>query len=833
MSLALRFALRDLRGGLTGLRLLVVCLFLGVAALAGIGSLTASINAALAGQGQTILGGDIGFDLNQRAATPDEWTAMERQGRVSQVTRMRAMVARADGADAVLSELKAVDDAWPLYGTFTLAAGGKRPGSGEAAVADALADRLGVGVGGTVRIGDQLFRISGVVAQQPDGVGSGFTLGPSVIIPATSLDATGLLQPGSVYETHYRVRLPRNVDPQAAISTVNAEAPQAGWESRDRSNGSPSTSRFIDRMGQFLSLVGLTALVVAGIGVGNGVASYLDGKRAGIATLKALGASSRVIFLTYLFQIIIVSFGGISLGLIVGALVPWLVTIFAGNVLPVPPSLGVYPLALAVSAAYGMLTALLFALVPLVRARLVAAAALFRGGLGDQGVSGRWVWLAVGGIAGLIATLAIATAREPRLAAIFLLAALALLGLLSLLGMFVQRIAARLPRPRHPLARLALANLHRPGAQTGRLVVALGLGLSLFTTLAVVETNLSGQMASSIPAKAPSFFALDIPSEGVEQFRSIVTRQSPAAEIVTVPSLRGPVVAVRGQRVADMKDIPEDAWILRGDRGLTYTDVLPAGNRIVDGKWWPKGYSGEPLVSVDIRAAKALNLRVGDMLTVSVLGVEVPARIASFREIDWSTMGLNFGMIFSPNALEGAPHSYLATIALPGGAGVAKENIINRDVIRAFPSASMIRVKEVISSLGDLLGQLSAAVRVAASVAVAAGIAVLVGAIAAARRTRTYDAVLLKLLGATRRQVLAVQAMEYVVLALVVSGIALAVAAGAGWYLATQTLDLQWAPDWPVVLLTLAGGALLTLALGLIGSLPAIGARPARALREL
>ncbi|MES1984737.1 MAG: FtsX-like permease family protein [Pseudomonadota bacterium] len=833
MKLALRFALRDLRGGLTGLRLLVVCLFLGVAALAGIGSLTASINAALSEQGQTILGGDIAFDLNQRSATPDERATLEKQGQVTQITRMRAMVARADGADAVLSELKAVDAVWPLYGTFTLTPGGARPDIGEVALADALADRLGVKRGGQVRIGDTLFRVSGIIAEEPDRLGSGFTFGPTAIVAADSLPATGLLQPGSIYETHYRVRLPAGVDPQAAIARANADAPQAGWETRDRSNGSPGTRRFIDRMGQFLALVGLTALVVAGIGVGNGVASYLDGKRPGIATLKALGASSYTIFLTYLFQIILVSLIGLLAGLVVGALLPWLVTVLAGDLLPVPPRLGIYPVPLATSAAYGLLTALLFALVPLVRARHVAAATLFRGGLGQGGKTGRGVWIAVLVTAALIAVLAIATAREPKLAAIFLVAAVVLLGLLSVLGALVQWIAARLPRPSHPLARLALANLHRPGAQTGRLIVALGLGLSLFTTLAVVETNLSGQMASSIPATAPSFFALDIPSDGVDQFRTIVKRQAPAADIVTVPSLRGPVVAVRNQRVSDMKDIPEDAWILRGDRGLTYADTLPKGNSIVDGKWWPKDYTGEPLVSVDIRAAKALNLKIGDMLTVAVLGVEIPARIASFREIDWDSMGLNFGMIFSPNALEGAPHSYLATIALPGGAGAAQEKAINRDVIRAFPSASLIRVKEVIASLGDLLGQLSAAVRVAASVAIAAGIAVLVGAIAAARASRTYDAVLLKLLGATRRQVLAVQAMEYTLLALIVSGIALAVAAGAGWYLATQTLGLQWAPDWTVVLLTLAGGALLTLVLGLIGSLPALAARPARALREL
>ncbi|RVT42020.1 ABC transporter permease [Sphingobium algorifonticola] len=833
MMLALRFALRDLRGGLQGLRLLIVCLFLGVAALAGIGSLTASINAALSEQGQVILGGDIGFDLNQRSATPEERAAMAREGALSQTTRMRAMVARTDGSDAVLSELKAIDAAWPLYGAFTLDGAGSRPKRGEVALADTLADRLGVKAGGQVRIGDVLFRVSGIIAQEPDRVGAGFTFGPSAIIAADSLPATGLLQPGSIYETRYRIRMPAAADPQAAIDRINAAAPQAGWEARDRANGSPGTRRFIDRMGQFLSLVGLAALVVAGIGVGNGVASYLDGKRPGIATMKALGASTRTIFLTYLLQILIVSCAGFLLGLAVGAALPWIVTLLAGDLLPVPPSLGLYPVPLLTSAAYGLLTALLFAIVPLVRARNVAAAALFRGGLGDQGRTGRWVWLAVVVIAALIVALAIGTAREPMLAAIFLGAAFALFVMLALLGSLVQWIAARLPRPRHPLGRLALANLHRPGAQTGRLMVALGLGLSLFATLAVVETNLSGQMASSIPAKAPSFFALDIPSDGVDQFRTIVTRQAPGADIVTTPSLRGPVVAVRDQRVSDMKDIPEDAWILRGDRGLTYAEDLPRGNSIVDGAWWPKDYSGEPLVSVDIRAAKALNLKIGDMLTVSVLGVEIPARIASFREIDWDSMGLNFGMIFSPNALEGAPHSYLATIALPGGAGAAAEKAINRDVIRAFPSASLIRVKEVIASLGDLLTQLSAAVRVAASVAIAAGIAVLVGAIAAARRSRTYDAVLLKLLGATRRQVLIVQALEYAALALLVSGIALAVASGAGWYLATQTLGLQWAPDWGVVLATLAGGAALTLALGLVGSLPALAARPAQALRTL
>jgi putative ABC transport system permease protein len=420
----------------------------------------------------------------------------------------------------------------------------------------------------------------------------------------------------------------------------------------------------------------------------------------------------------------------------------------------------------------------------------------------------------------VLGALAIFSAREPLFAAFFLAAAVMLLLVLAIVGGLVQWTAARLPRPRAPLPRLALANLHRPGAQTGRLVVALGLGLSLFTTLAVIETNLSGQMNSTIPKKAPSFFALDIPQGEVDQFRAIVENAAPGSEVITVPSLRGAVVSLRGERVADMKDIPQEAWVLRGDRGLTYADAPPAGNSVVKGKWWPKNYN-------------ALGLKLGDELVVSVLGVEVPAKIANFREINWDSLGLNFALIFSPNALESAPHSYLATIAVPPSAGAAREAQINRDVAKAFPSSSLVRVKEVIASVSTLLGQLSAAVRAAASVAIFAGIAVLIGAIAAAQQARIYDSVLMKLLGATRRQILGGQAIEYAILALIVSGIALGIGVGGGWYVVTKVLTLEWAPDWGIVLATLGIGAALTLGLGLAGAIPALAARPARALREL
>ncbi|HEX8309265.1 MAG TPA: FtsX-like permease family protein [Allosphingosinicella sp.] len=831
MSLPLRLALRDLRGGLAGLRLLAICLFLGVLALAGVGSLASAITASLAERGQEILGGDVQLTVSQREAGPTELAALAREGRVSHITRMRAMAARLDGSESVLVELKGVDEAWPLYGTFRLRPGApaERPRGGQVAVGPELAERLGVRVGERIRVGNAELQVVGLIAQEPDRVGQGFTLGSTALVDRAGLAATGLVQPGSLYTSAYRIQLRPGADAKAVAGRLGKSFGPSGFQVLDRTNGAPGTRRFIERLGQFLTLVGLTALIVAGIGVGNGVASYLDGKRASIATLKLLGATSRTLFLSFLFQVGLVAFAATIAGLAAGALVPAAVVALAGDSLPVPPRLALYWQPLLASAAYGLLIAAVFALVPIARARTVPAATLFRGDLEPSRWPGKAAVLIVLAAAAAIAGLAVGTAREPAFAAGFIGSALGLVLLLTLLGGLIRWTASRLPRPANPVFRIALANLHRPGAQTGRLVVALGLGLTLFTTLAVIESNLSGQMRTTIPAKAPSFFMLDIPVEEIGRFRTLASSAAPQGELVTIPSLRGSVVAVKGRRVADMGEIPPEAWFLRGDRGLTYSAALPEGSRIVAGRWWPSDYSGPPLVSLDVEAARAVGLGVGDPIAVSILGREIEARIASLREIDWDSMGFNFVIVFAPGTLESAPHSFMATISMPE----AQERPFARAVSSAFPSVSAIRVKEVVETVSAMLSQLAVAVRAAASVAILAGIAVLVGALAASRRARTYDSVILKMLGATRGRILAAQAAEFAALALVVSLVALGLGSAAGWWVVVKIFELDWAPDWGTVGATLALGAVVTLVLGLAGALPALAARPARALRTL
>ncbi|MGQ3099963.1 MAG: ABC transporter permease [Sphingopyxis solisilvae] len=825
-----RIARRDLATRIRGLRLLAVCLFLGVATLAAIGSLTRGITSELEVRGQTILGGDIEFGIPQREATAEEMAAFRRAGETSSTVRMRAM-ANAPEGDALLSELKAVDGAYPLYGTMRLESGTRRgpPPQDAIWVGKDLASRLDLKVGERVKFGEKAFLIDGIIAEEPDRLGEGFTLGPVAIIGLADLPATQLIQPGSLFESKYRVRLPDGANPEAVGKALTTEFPGAGWDITDRSNGAPGTRRFIERMGQFLSLVGLAALVIAGIGVGNGVASYLAGKRPGLATLKVLGADSGTVARIYGLQILAVAAISILAGLIVGALAPALIGAIAGDVLPVKPGVAIYPLPLAVSATYGLLIAVAFALPPLAATRNVPAAGLYRATVSGPARIDRRTLVAVAAALVAIIALAVGTAREPLFALGFVGAAIGLLIVLVALGWLVRTTASRLPRPRRPLLRLALANLHRPGAATGALVVALGLGLTLFVTLAAIQTSITNEISRTVPQRAPSFFVLDVPRDGATQFRSIVTRAAPDAQINMIPALRGSVTEFRGQRVDELAELPEGAWVLRGDRGLTYSPVLPSGSELVGGAWWPADYAGSPLVSVEQEVAKSLGLKIGDTLSVNVLGVEVQAKVASFRTVNWDNFGLNYVLVFSPGTFDAAPHNMVATVAV----GDAAEAELARSIPRAFPSASLIAVRDVVSQVTLLLTQMSQAIAAAASIAILAGIAVLIGAIAASRERRVYDSVILKLLGATRRQILGAQAMEYAVLAAVLAVLALALGLIAARYVVVNLFEFTFAPDPVIVGATLVGGAGLSFLIGIAGSWPLLSAKPAQALRSL
>ncbi len=841
--LALRFALREMRGGLSGFFIFLACIALGVAAIGGVNSVASSIQSAVNEQGQELLGADIRFELNQRIATEDELAWLTSLGEVAVSAHMRSMARLPDGTDQTLVEAKAVDDAYPLYGTLETApvlshealfgANGDVFG---AAVAPLLLDRLGLQIGDQLLLGNATFELRAVIESEPDAVSDGFGFAPRLMLSVEGLEAAGLVQPGSLVEHTYKIRL-ADAASDAELRELRDEAsrlfPEAGWSVRTRQNAAPSLASNVERFSQFLTLVGLTALVVGGVGVANAVRAYLDGKRTVIATFKSLGASAGFVVSVYLIQIMIIALIGIAIGLVLAVLMPFAASAALASVLPVPSEASIYPLALGLAAVFGILTTLSFALLPLGRARDVPATALFR----EMGIApGQWPRLSYlivsAGLAALLAGLAIAYAEDKRVAGVFVGGMIAAFLILRVVAIGVQWLARRAPRIRSTALRLAVGNIHRPGALTPSVVLALGLGLTLLATLAMIDGNLRRQISGNLPDIAPNFFFVDIQSHEVDQFTQIVEEQTPDGKLIKVPMLRGRITALNGVDVREITPPAEGGWVLRGDRGLTYAINQPENSTLSEGEWWPADYAGEPLVSFTAEEGSELGLELGDTITVNVLGRSVTAKIASFRQVEWETLAMNFVMVFSPNTFAGAPHAWLATLTDESATPEDEAGLLNA-VTRNLPTVTTVRVKDALDVVNSLVGQLATAIRAAAAVALIASVLVLSGALAAGNRARVHDAVVLKTLGAPRRTLISAFALEYMLLGLATAVFALLAGTAAAWFVVAQIMTLPWVflPD--VALFTILLALVMTVGFGLIGTWRVLGHKAAPVLRNL
>ncbi|HEV7983400.1 MAG TPA: FtsX-like permease family protein [Xanthobacteraceae bacterium] len=843
-GLTLRLALRELRGGLRGFYVFIACIALGVLAIAAVGSFAQSLADGLSRQGRMILGGDVAFSLIQREATSAERTFLASKGDVSAVATLRAMVRTADGRTALV-EAKAVDAAYPLYGKVVAEPDGDldallaRQGDAFGAVVDAaLLTRLGLRRGARVTLGAATIELRAVLASEPDKLAGGIGFGPRLLIGDAALRATGLLQPGSLVRWSYRLRLPAassgDADAEAVVDAANAERPEAGWETRTRNNATPLLERNIERFSQYLTLVGLTALLVGGVGVANSAKHHLDGKREVIATMKSLGATGTRVVAVYFIEVLLLAGIGIGIGIGLGAALPFAVASMLGDIIPLPIAPALYPGQLALALAYGVLTAATFALWPLGRAHDLPVSALFRDEIAPERRLPRPRYLvATAAAAAALAALAVAAAYDRGIAAIFIASALLVFGLLRLIASLVMLIARRVPRPQSTVLRLAVANIYRPGALTPTVVISLGLGLALLVTVLEVDANLRRQFAAAIPERAPSFYFLDIPVQDADRFDDFVRAQAPRATLVRVPMLRGRIVAAHGTKAEDLAPKPDAAWVLQSDRGITYTSELPAGSRLTDGAWWDKDYAGPTLVSFEKKVAEGLGLKIGDDITVNVLGRNMTARIANLRTVDWQSLGINFVMVFSPAAFAGAPVTDIATVTFPGGGENAEEGALMKAVSDAFPGVTAVRVKEALDAIGAVVTNLVLGVRAASAITLIAAVLVLGGALAAGHRHRVYDAVILKTLGATRRQLMTAYAIEYLLLggATVVFGVAAGSIAGRGVVVGFMALPFRWQVGPALVAAVFA--VLLTLVLGLAGTWPALGRKPAAVLRNL
>jgi putative ABC transport system permease protein len=842
-SLALRYALREMRGGLSGFYVFIACIALGVMAIAGVGSVAASLSEGLAREGRTLLGGDAAFSLMQREASPEELAFLRSRGQVSTAATLRGMAKAADG-NLALVEIKAVDDSYPMLGQVTMAPDmpvrdlvAERDGVFGAATDSTLMARLGLKLGDRVTVGSATFQIRSVISAEPDKLAGGVGFAPRFLASEDALRATKLLQPGSLVRWIYRVRLPDGVANDRAAGALVDDShkalPQAGWEIRTRDNASPQLERTITRFTQFLTLVGLAALLVGGVGVANAVKSHIDRRRDVIASLKALGATGRDVFAIYLTQVLVLAAIGSLIGLVLGAGLPFVVVGLFGDLLPLPVIPALHPGELALSLLYGLLTALAFGLWPLARVHDVPVAALFR----DE-VSGEvhrpkriyLVWMAL--VIALLIAVVIGLAYDKRVATVFVVVAMLVFALLRGVASAMMAFARSLPRPSTTMLRLALANIYRPGALTPLVVMSLGLGLTVLVTITQIDGNLRRQFMAALPEKAPSFYFIDIPSTEADRFGAFLKEKAPNATVEDVPMLRGRIIAARGVKAEDLKPSEDAEWVLQSDRGLSYTNEVPKGSKLVEGEWWKPDYAGPPLVSFEKKLADGLGLKLGDDVVVNVLGRDITAKISNMRTVDWQSLGINFVLVFSPNTFRGAPHTHIATLT-ENHPDPTQDAPLVKAVADAFPMITSVRVREALDTIGTVVTNLVLAIRGASAVTLLSAILVLGGALAAGHRHRVYDAVILKTLGATRSRLLGAYALEYLMIGFATAVFGVLAGSVAAWLIVTRlmTLSFQWQAGsaFGVVLAAL----IVTVGLGLAGTLVALNQKPATVLRNL
>ena len=815
-----------------GFRVFLACLVLGVAITAAVGSLGEALKAGLARDARMILGGDVELVQFSQPLADAAMTYLEANtAALSHVVTMRGMAHAQDRARRSLVELKAVDAPYPLVASVVLEGGmalEEALADGGAVADRGLLGRLGIGIGESLRVGAAVLEVRAVLAREPDRLTGGIALGPRLMIDHAALAATGLVQPGTLVRHRYRALIPDGATLADWTARFEAAFPDGTWRLRDARDANPSLRRQLDRVGLLLVLAGLSALLVGGIGIASAVSSHLHGKLLTIAALKCVGATRATVQRAFLLQIGVLGIAAIAVGLLIGAAAPPVLSALLGEALPVPLAGAVHGAPLGLAAAYGALTMLAFSLWPLGRAARTRPGVLFRGAA--QPATGWPPLAAIAGTvlaAGALAAIAVGTAPRPSVALAFVLGAPATLALFRAAAALVVVLARRARPRRWPALRLGLTNLSRPGAPTVPVAMSLGTGLAVLVAIALVEGNLGAQISESRGNQRPAFFFLDIQKHQVEPFERLVEATVGAEKGRRMPMLRGRIVRIAGVPVREAEVAPGSEWVVQSDIGLSYAATAPTNAAFSAGRWWSADYRGPPLLSLDDDVARDLGIGIGDSLTINVLGRAFTAEVASLRQVDWTAFDINFAVIFSPGVLEGAPQTHLAT----AHASPEAEAVLERAVTERFANVTALPVRAIIEALDEIMGRIGVAIQAVAGLTVAAGLLVLAGATAAGHERRVHDAVVFKVLGARRGDLLRAFLAEHLLLGCTVAGLAIAVGTLAAWGFVTQVMDLEWRFLPEYVAVTAAACITMTLVLGFASTWRALGRKAAPLLR--
>ncbi|MBL6864449.1 MAG: ABC transporter permease [Rhodospirillales bacterium] len=837
LSLAITFSLREMRSGLKGFYLFISCLAIGVAAIAGVGTVSKSIEAGLAKDGRKLLGGDFSIRLIHRSATEKQKKFFNKISDFSEVIEMRSMVqSNKSAAYRTLVELKAVDQAYPLVGNILLKqsltlkeALQEKDGVFGAVVDKNLLTKLNLEIGDIINIGEAKFRLTGTIKKEPDKVTNILSFGPRVMIASLGLYRTKLVQPGSQIRYRYRIALSDSAKIINWRKELDKAFPAAGWRIRTSNEGTPGLKRFIDRMTLFLTFVGLTTLIVGGVGVSNAVSNFLSGKNKIIAIYKFLGAPSDLIFWIYALQLGVLALFGLLLGVLMGAILPAIGFLVLNDVFPVSPVISVYPKPLVVAAIYGVLVVLIFSTWPLAKAKAIPATNLFRDKiqLGEIKPHGGYkIILAI--LCATLASVILVSSDDILFNLYFVVGTCFVFLILKIFSTQLIHLSQKITVKNNTALRLAITNLHRPGSNASSIVLSLGLGLTVLVAISLIEDNLVNQIKKRLPDMAPAFFFLDIQTDQKSQFDQAIKEISGIGDYKRVATLRGRIVKINSISVEKAEISPNVLWAIRGDRALTYANVQSEDTKITAGKWWPKEYSGKPLISLDSAIAKGFGVTVGDTLTLNVLGREIIGEIASLRKINWRSLRFDFAIIFSPGVIDSAPHSHIAALQAPE----ALEDKIEESITNKFKNVSIIRVREALEAATQILNGIGMAVRSISSITLLVGSLVLAGAIAAGRQQRIYDAIIFKVLGATRWIIIKTLIYEFCILGFLTSFCSIVLGTLVGWTVVKYLMELNWQFSLQSILMSVIICLTITIIAGLAGTWSALSQKAASQLRN-
>ena len=840
---ALRFAWRDLRVVFSQYKVLVLSVAIGVAAVTGVGALTDSFLNGLTRDGRTLVGGDISLSRAQEPLTPDERQFLAARGTISVIGSTRAMVS-VEGGEAALGDIKAVETSFPLAGRLLTSPEVSPAELGTTAQADfgALVDpsllaRLGLKVGDRVRIGTARFAVRAAIDEEPDRLVSGAAFAPRVIVSREGLVATGLVTPEALIRWTTKLALPAGAaDAQVAATVADFKQafPRSGFEIRTRTNASPQIERIVERISKFLVAMGLLAVVVGGIGVWNAVSMFAERQRVPVAIFKTLGASGNFVFGIALAEILGLALAGVAMGVVLGSALPFAMAPLVGDasfesfqpVLSLRAILG--------GAAVGFGAALVFAILPAGSVHDVPGALLLRDARSSSTAMPRWryrLWTAVALLLFIAAVAAVT--GDWRFAAAVVGGGLVLAGFFVGMAKLLAIGVRALPAPRNAVGALAWNNLSRTGRMTRAVLVSLGVGLVVLAATSAVTSSLRAQLTGGLPAATPNLFLVGLPSRDDADFRAFLTAKLPTATVEAAPLMRGRIVEVGGVPAEQVAAKESAAWVLEGDRGVTFARTAPKDSTLVAGSWWPADYDGAPLVSIGADAARGLGLHLGDEIAVNVAGRRIAARIANLREINWASFGINFVLVFSPQPIAGAPHTMLYTVAAPGLDDATRNAAFVRDLSGGWPSVVAVDVHAMLSQARNLVDKVGFAVQASSLFTMIAAAVVLAGAVAADSRARARTATILKVIGGTRGQLVLSALLEFVALGLVAGLSAILLGSGVAWAILHYSIDTPLVLEAGSLVALLAGAVASAAGFGLIGNWRVLNERPGIVLRRL